>query len=146
MRLLDKIKSAWATNPILVLVAVALTISLLALVWGWLRIGFAYIVDSARAIGSGLTSDQAQSIASSIYSEVNAMFTNEADIIDLLVPLTLADYHKVKAKFGIVRYDATLDEFNFWGDHSNLTEVLNNTLSTNDKRKIKERNPYLPIG
>jgi len=127
------------------LVGIALVLSLFALLWGWLRSGFAYVVDSAKGIGSGLTSDQAQSIASAIYSEVHAMFTNEDNIVDLLLPLTLADYHKVKAKFGIVRYDATFDEFNFTGDSSNLTEVLNKTLSTNDKKKIREGNPYIPI-
>lgn len=145
MRLLDKIKTVWATNPILVLVGIALLLAMLALLWGWLRSGFAYVVDSAKGIGSGLTSDQAQSIASAIYSEVHAMFTNEDNIIDLLVPMTLSDYHKVKAKFGIVKYDATLDEFNFWGENSNLTEVLNKTLSTNDKKKIREQNPFIPI-
>ncbi|MGX1930219.1 hypothetical protein [Flagellimonas sp. 2504JD4-2] len=144
--MLNKVKQIWSKNPILVLVFVAFTLAILMLVWSWLKKGFAYIFDSVKGVGSTLSKDEAEALASAIYSEINSMFTDEDNIVDLVVPLTLADYHKVKAAFGIQPYNATLDEFSeLGGDDSNLTEVLNKTLSESDKEKIKSQNPLLPI-
>lgn len=144
--MLGKIKHLWASNPVLLLVAVALLLALVSLVWGTLIKGLSYVRDSARGIGSNFTRDEAQALANSIYQEIHSMFTNEDNIVDALIPLKLADYYKVKAEFGIQRYNATLDEFNFTGEDRNLTEILNLTLSDDDKEKIKGQNPWLPIG
>ena len=146
MQMLAKIKNMWAVNPVLVLVFVAFSLAMLSLFWAKVSSAFSYVRDNVRGVGSSLSKDEAQAIASSIYEEVNSMFTNEGNIVDVVVPLSLSDYFKVKAEFGIHSYDATLDEFNFWGKDRNLTEILNLTLSDNDKEKIKAQNPFLPIG
>ncbi len=144
--LLDKIKKIWAANPILVLVGIALTISLLLILWSAIRKAFNYTVNVVKGAASGLTTDEAKAISQSIFSEVNKMFTDEDVIVDIVKDLTLADYYKVQAQFGIQPYSSTFDNFDsLTGTDANLTEVLNDTLSTNDKEKIKEVSPWLPI-
>ncbi|MGX1930201.1 hypothetical protein [Flagellimonas sp. 2504JD4-2] len=139
-------KQIWSNNSILVLVFVAFTLAILMLVWGWLKKGFSYVFNSVKGVGSSLSNDEAQAIASSIFSEVNSIATDEDKIVDLVVVLTLPDYHKVKAQFGIVPYSATFDNFDsLTGTDSNLTEVLNQTLSESDKEKLKSQNAVLPI-
>lgn len=141
------IKETWKNNPVLVLVLVAFVISLLVLVWSWVQSFFNYFSSTVKSIGSTISTDQAQAIANSIYSEVNSMFTDEDVIVQKLIPLTLADYFKVKAAFGLQPYNTTLDEFgSLTGENMNLTQVLNLTLHENDKEKLRKANPKLPIG
>jgi len=136
----------WKTNPILILVFVAFALALVVALWSILKKSFAYISNTVRGLGSSLTSDEAKAIASSIYAEVNAMQTDEDKIVEYLLPLSLPDYYKVQAAFGIVPYNSTFDEFSeLGGDDSNLTEVLNKTLYESQKEEIREKNPFLPI-
>lgn len=145
--MLDKVKVLWGKNPMVVLGVGALILVLLVFVWDRILKALSYVSDKAKSIGSGLSTDKAKALASSIFSEVNSMATDEDLIVDIVKDLSLADYHKVQAEFGIVPYSATFDNFDsLTGSDSNLTEVLNKTLSENDKEKIKQAAPFLPIG
>lgn len=146
MWMLVKVKEIWSKNPTIILVAAAMLLVLLYFIWGWIVRGFSFISNSVKSVGSTLSTAEAQAIASSIFSEVNSMITDEDEIVDMVKNLTLADYYKVQAEFGIQPYSTTFDNFDsLTGTDSNLTEVLNQTLSKSDKEKIKQTAPWLPI-
>lgn len=145
--MLLKIKQIWSKNPTVVLVGVVLVLVLLTVLWGRIKEGFSYLIDSVKGSGSSLTSDEAKAIAASIFGEVNYQFSTDEDkIVEMVIPLSLSDYYKVQAAFGIVPYSATLDAFSsILGTDSNLTQVLNQTLESEHKEKIKQSAPWLPI-
>ncbi|OQD41504.1 hypothetical protein BUL40_15615 [Croceivirga radicis] len=144
-KLVSLFKDNYKTNPIILILVLALVVVLISFIWGTIAKGYNYLLSSLKGAASTLTKDEAQSIANAIQAEIHAMFTNEDNIIQKLVPLSKADYFKVKAEFGIKTYNITLDEFNALGSEMNLTEILNHTLSQDDKNKIKGQNPNLPI-
>ncbi|WP_424989031.1 hypothetical protein [Flagellimonas sp.] len=144
---MEKLKHLWKTNPVLLLVFIAFSFALIMALWNTLKKVFAFLSSSVKGIGSTLTSDEAKAISTTIFDEVNSIATDEDLIVDKIKVLTLSDYYKVQAAFGIVPYSNTFDNFDtLTGVDSNLTEVLNQTLNESDKRKIKEANPKLPIG
>lgn len=147
MWMLVKVKEIWSKNPVGLLVATAVLLVLLIFVWGRIKEGLIYITDSIKGSGSSLSSDEAKAIAASIFAEVNYQFSTDEDkIVEMVIPLSLPDYYKVQAAFGIVPYSATLDAFStVFGTDSNLTEVLNQTLSSEHKEKIKQTAYWLPI-
>ena len=144
--MLLKIKEIWSKNPTIILVVASVLLLLLYFIWGWIIKGLAFMSNSVKSVGATISKAEAQAISSSIFSEVNSMVTDEDAIVDMIRVLTLADYHKVQAEFGIHPYSSTFDNFDsLTGTDSNLTEVLNQTLSKNDKEKIKQSAPWLPI-
>ncbi len=146
MWLLARAKTLWKGNPIHLLLIVVSILVVIFLLWKWMKQALAYVTDNVKAIGSTLSKDEAQAIASFVFAEVNSMATNEDAIVERIGGLTLSNYYKVKAEFGIQPYSHTFDNFDsLTGTDSNLTEVLNQTLSENDKEKIKSKSPWLPI-
>lgn len=144
--MLLKVKEIWSKNPTIILVALLVVLLMLYFIWGWIVKGLSFISNSVMSVGSTLNKADAQAIASTIFSEVNSMVTDEDEIVDLVKNLKLADYYKVQAEFGIQPYSSTFDNFDsLTGTNSNLTEVLNQTLSKSDKEKIKQTAPWLPI-
>ncbi|MEH6704718.1 MULTISPECIES: hypothetical protein [Galbibacter] len=107
--------------------------------WEWVRNKF-------LSVGASISNENALSISTSLLDEINDPFTDEDVIVNTLIPLSLADYYKVKAEFGLQRYLPLTDDFGPLGSLRNLTEILNHTLSNDDKQKIKTQNPKLPIG
>ncbi|WP_417443753.1 hypothetical protein [Joostella sp.] len=105
-----------------------------------------YLRNKFLSVGSNLSNENAEAISTSLLNEINKAFTDEDVIISLLVPLSLADYYKVKAEFGLQSYLPLTDDFGPLGSLRNLTEILNFTLSENDKKILKEKNEKLPIG
>ncbi|MEQ8220320.1 MAG: hypothetical protein RH981_18945 [Arenibacter sp.] len=133
-------------NPVAVGVVLLMALAIVWILWNSLVKAFNYVVSSLRGASSKLSKDEAQAIASAIYNEVNKVFTDEDNIMTLIVGLSLADYHKVKAEFGVQPYSNTFDNFDtLTGRDSNLTEVLNQTLNDEQKQQIRNQNPYIPI-
>ncbi len=144
--MLAKVKDIWLKNPTMVLIGIAVFLVVLMFVWGWIKRGISYAIDSVKGVASTLSSDEAKSISATIFAEVNSIMTDEDKIVELVKELTLSDYYKVQAVFGIHPYSSTFDNFDsLTGTDSNLTQVLNQTLSSNDKEKIKNSAPWLPI-
>ncbi len=107
------------------------------------------VSDTIDEAGSTITNVELDSIKSQLEYLIRGITTDadEQKIVDLISPLSLADYNKLKNRMGLMWYSKALKD---WGlpyisSHLNLTEVLAHELDDWAKQALSEVAPHLNL-
>lgn len=111
---------------------------------------FDYIRNSANAVGSTMTTEQAQARASALRDAFDNILDNYDIVAQLLAGITTADYFKIKGEFGVKLRSylggAPMEDTFFnsmLAEPLNLTEWLVRELNQEQLTMLKAYNPNL---